>query len=209
VESSPTSKQRRTGGSGGSNRRRLGHPGARPGWGKERGDHGEYVGMLTGAEDEARRPEIEEGRPVMVLGADGSASMHRWCSGARLAKGIGGGDVARRDEAPGEVNLLRETAAATNRRRRRIGRLGIATQDRARWRRCSAGGTRASASAFIWARHPTGRGAHAKAGAWRWRRRVRHGHLGRGLGPDGHWRASVAGPGRSGSGLRARPSRIG
>jgi hypothetical protein len=165
--------------------------------------------MLTGAEDEARRPEIEEGRPVMVLGADGSASMHRWCSGARLAKGIGGGDVARRDEAPGEVNLLRETTAATNQRRQCTSRLGSATQDRVRRCRCSEGGTRASTFDFIWARHPIGRGAHAKAGAWRRCRRVRHGHLGRGLGPYGPWRASVAGPGRSGSGLRAQPSRIG
>jgi hypothetical protein len=72
------------------------------------------VGMLTGAKDEERWPEIEEGRPVMVLGVDGSASMRRWCSGARLATGIGGGDAARRGEAPGEVYLLRETATATN-----------------------------------------------------------------------------------------------
>jgi hypothetical protein len=61
----------------------------------------------------------------MVLGADDSTYMHRWCSGARLATGIGGGDVARRGEAPGEVYLLRETAAVTNRRRQRTGRLDL------------------------------------------------------------------------------------
>jgi hypothetical protein len=75
------------------------------------------VGMLTGAEDEERRPEIEEGRPVMVLGADGSASIRRWCSGARLATGIGRGDTTQRGEELGEVDLLRETTSMTNRRR--------------------------------------------------------------------------------------------
>jgi hypothetical protein len=46
--------------------------------------------------------------------ASGSASRQGRCLGARLATGVGGGDAARRGEAPSEVYLLRKTVAATN-----------------------------------------------------------------------------------------------
>jgi hypothetical protein len=58
---------------------------------------------------------------------------------------------------------------------------------------------------FIRVRHTAGRGAHAKARAWRRRRRVRHGHLDRGPATDRLCEPATR-PGGGVSGPRARPN---
>jgi hypothetical protein len=98
------------GGPGGFPRRRLEHPGARLVDARGGGDRGEYVGMLTGAKDEERRPESEVGekswRPTqapmdggapMILRPRGGAEDVQlarknswWCSFARKVNGGGG-----------------------------------------------------------------------------------------------------------------------
>jgi hypothetical protein len=76
------------GGSGGFPRRRFRHPGVRLSWGEGRGDRGEYLGMLTDAKDEERRPESEVGSAGGCARGDRSSWWWRR-SGASQATGEG------------------------------------------------------------------------------------------------------------------------
>jgi hypothetical protein len=86
AESFPTSGQRRTGGSGGSNRRRLGHPGARLSWGEGRGGLGDFREELTDSIDTEWQPDFDGGRRI----AAPAQVRHGWRhSDAPLAAGRG------------------------------------------------------------------------------------------------------------------------